>query len=748
MPGWRLPFTRNALFTGRVEPLLALARTLLHGGAGATLVTQAVHGMGGVGKTQLAVEFAYRYGRYFRGVHWLNAAQPAELDAEVAECGLALGLPNWPDKQPEQVARTLKAWSESGPRLVILDNLEDVPAARDWLGRLGGGGTVRLLVTARHTDWPDDLGLEPLPLKVFLAEESCIFLRRYLSDKRATDTELAALTERLGHLPLALELAGRYLKRQQRLSVDGYLGRRATVLDHPSMGSWLTDLGSPTGHDLDLAATFALSWQRVTNAAARRVFALAAWCAPNQPIPYKVLEKAAGLDEAGCDEAVGLLAGLGLVEWDGGQAGLKVHPLLAEFARKAPTLIPAHLSSMGKGMETPLAVLVGVLVKLSYEAIETGLPAQFVPLRPHVEVAAASAEEAGLELAGVLWNELGYHRRMVAEYAGARTAHERALAIDEQIYGPDHPAVAIRVNNLGRVLQDLGDLAGAQAAFERALAIDEQIYGSVHPEVATAVSNLGTVLQELGDLSGARSALERALRVFRAVYGEEHPHVATALNNLGSVLKDLGDLVGARAAYERSLTIDERVYGPNHPAIAICVNNLGDVLRDLGDLAGARVALERALAIDEQVYGLDHPAVATVVNNLGSVLHALGDLVGAREAYKRALDILAKTLPSEHPYVAHTWNNVSGVLRDLGDLAGARSALERALAIDERVYGLEHLDVAIRVNNLGNVLQDLGDLTGARAAYERALAIRLKFLPEGHPAIARVQRNLDSLPKT
>jgi len=218
-PGWlpagsRLAFQRNEFFTGRVESIKSLARALLydHDHTSATLVTQAVQGMGGVGKTQLAVEFGYRYGRYFRGVHWINAAQPSAIGAEVAHCGAEMALPYWPDEQPEQIARTLKEWELEGPRLVILDNLEDVEAARHWLARLSGG-SIRVLLTARRADWPADMGVSPLSLDLFTSEESGTFLRRYLPAERAAGADLDALAKRLGHLPLALELAGRYLQQ-------------------------------------------------------------------------------------------------------------------------------------------------------------------------------------------------------------------------------------------------------------------------------------------------------------------------------------------------------------------------------------------------------------------------------------------------------------------------------------------------------------------------------------------------------
>jgi len=605
-PGYRLPFTRNALFTGREDRLKDLARALLHDQSPSALVTQAVAGMGGVGKTQLVVEFVYRYGRFFHGVHWLNAGSPAGLGAEVAACGAAMGLKPWPEKRPEQVARTLEAWRRGGARLVVLDNLEAVDPAREWLGRLSGGG-VRVLVTARRQDWPRDLGLDPLRLEVFSEGESLEFLREYLGEGRATDAELDRLAERLGHLPLALELAGRYLESPSRLRVDEYVEKIEEIYAHPSMADWKKKLGSPTGHDLDLAKTFAASWDRVEDEVACRVFLMVGWCAPNQPVPCEVLEKAADLDTERCDEAVGVLAGLGLVEVEDPQAGPLVHPLLGEFAR-----------ALADAGET-LPALVGALRSLAGEAIDTELPQRFTPLRSHLETVAPAAELAELEQAGSLWNALGRQLRRLADYASARTALERALGIDEQVYGPEHPKVARDVNNLGGVLRDQGDLAGARECYERALGIDERVYGPEHPKVAIRVNNLGRVLRAEGDLVGARECYERTLGIDERVYGLEHPKVAIRINNLGMVLKDQGDLVGARGCYERALGIDERVYGPEHPKVAIRVNNLGRVLRAQGDLTGARECFERALEIREKFLPEGHPSIEMVRRNLESL---------------------------------------------------------------------------------------------------------------------------------
>ena len=421
-PGSRIPFAWNALFTGREEPLQELARALLEEDGRSALVTQAVAGMGGVGKTQLAVEFAYRYGRFFHGVHWVNAGEPEAIEAEVAACGEAMGLPEWPEKQPQQVARTLSEWQRGGPRLVVLDDMEDVGAAREWLGQLRGG-PVRVLVTARRTDWPGDLGLRPLRLEGFTPEESRAFLRRHLAEERVSDEELETLAERLYHLPLALELAGRYLAGHVRLPVADYLVRLESMWEHPSMAGWREELGNPTGHDLRLAETFAVSWERVEDETAQQVFLLAGYCAPNQPIPCEVLEQAAGIDREACDGALGVLTGLGLLEMGGPEASPTVHPLLAEYGR---AIVPS--APEGEGV---LGALAGALAKLARAANDqmdqTGSPSHFVPLLPHVRPVAERAEEEGLEDAANLWNSLGYHLDRIADLAGARAAYEREI---------------------------------------------------------------------------------------------------------------------------------------------------------------------------------------------------------------------------------------------------------------------------------------------------------------------------------
>ncbi len=740
-PGSYIPHVRNADFAGRVEELLALADNLLYTpDAGSVYQAVAATGMGGIGKTQLAVEFCYRYGRFFQGVHWVQADQ--DMEAGIAACGAKMGLTPWPGETAEQVERTLAAWQGRGPRLVVLDNLEDEVLLKAWLPRLGG---LRVLLTSRRAEWPNFSELRKYVLGSLPRAESLLLLRRLAPRlEQVADAELEALAEKVGDLPLALDLMGRYLHIRKTLSPGEYaqeIEKAGAALAHSSLVDRTTE--NPTGHENSMLNTFLLSWQAIdlsdeTDRLAGVLFRACGYCAPNVPIPDNVLAAAAGQDEEGSeafDFALRRLANLGLALQ--GEDGLLVQPLLAEFARVQDENAP----------ESALPALVDALGTLSYQANETGLVSVFAPLRPHLQAAAEAAQTAGLEAAGKLWNNLGYHLHEVAEYHNAKAAYERALAIDKAAYGSDHPSVARDVNNLGSVLQALGDLPGAREAYERALAVDEAAFGSEHPSVAIRVNNLGSVLKDLGDLVGARAAYERALAIFEKHLGSDHPNVATLVNNLGGVLQGMGDLAGARAAYQRALAIDEAAYGSEHPSVARDVKDLGGVLYALGDLVGAREAFEWALAIFKKHLGADHPNVATLVNNLGGVLQALGDLAGARVAYERALAVDEAAFGFEHPSVARDVNNLGSVLQALGDLSGARAAFERALVIFEKQLGTDHPNVATLVNNLGGVLYALGDLAGARAAYERALAIFERFLPPDHPNIRIVRGNLERVKK-
>jgi hypothetical protein len=263
--GSRMPFGVNPLFVGRTTDLLTLAAALKGGETVAVGQIAAATGLGGIGKTQLAVAFVHHYGRFFAGgIQWLNFADPSAVPAEVAACGVAL-----PELRngfttldlETQVRQVQAVWQGPQPRLLVFDNCEEPALLAHWRPTTGGS---RVLVTSRRQSWDAALGVQFLTLDTLTRSQSIELLRKFRPDLATTDPRLDQIAAELGDLPLALHLAGSYLARyRQVISPTHYLVqlRQPNRLQHRSLQAG--DL-SPTGHVQHVARTFALSYERLT----------------------------------------------------------------------------------------------------------------------------------------------------------------------------------------------------------------------------------------------------------------------------------------------------------------------------------------------------------------------------------------------------------------------------------------------------------------------------------------------------
>lgn len=740
--GSYLPYLPNPHFVGREAELEKLAELATVGGVAAVHAQAGLTGLGGVGKTQLAIEFAHRHGRLFPGgVFWIPCINPDLLPTMIAHCAGPEGL-NWPHlehlKQAEVVGRVQAYWRSGQPCLLIFDNCEDPQVLERYAPTTG---RVLLLLTSRKDNWRwSHPAVQAISLDVLSPAESQQLLQTLAH--HLTPAEADQVAEQLGHFPLALELAGKYLAylhgAGSPVAVPVYVEQlQQKLLEHDSLKGWI-GMKSPTKHELHVEATFLLSYEPLrkpdkVSLLAQKMLTGLACLAPNTPIELAWL-KPLWAEETEMMVAVAFnhLLSLGLVSQPtAGQT--KLHRLITQFVQgEAPP--PAGLLAQ-----------VGELLRGKANKInEQGLPKLFELLLPHVVWLAEKLEKGEeLETAAGLWNGLGNYYYINGEYPLAQSALEQALYLAQQCLEANHPTIATSLNNLGLLLMDMGDLVGAKRHAEQALAIQEQVLGKNHPHVAISLNNLGLILQELGDYAGAKSYAEQALAIDAQVLGAQE--VAADLNNLGQILLAMGDYAGAKRHVEQALTILEQVFGKNHPKVALSLSNLGQILKYMGDLAGAKRHAEQALTISEQVFGKNHPQVATSLNNLGQILKYMGDLEGAKTQAEQALAILEPVLGRNHPKVALALNNLGQILKDLGDLAEAKQYAEKALAIVEQVLGRNHPNVAILLNNLGGILMDMGDLAGAKLYAEQALAILKKTLGENHPHTQIARHNLEGI---
>jgi tetratricopeptide (TPR) repeat protein len=653
---WNVPHPRNPNFTGREDELRQLRANLTDGHAAAIIP---IAGLGGAGKTQLALEYAYRHIADYDLVWWLRAEDTTTLVADCAQIATPLDLPERGLADQQATAAAVLAWLGRHPGwLLIFDNALSAAACKAWLPAAGMG---HVILTSRDPNWREVA--RPLRLPTLPRAEAVAFLQK----RSGVEEPVAAgeLCDAVGDLPLAIEIAAAYIEANA-ISIADYLERYR---------------GAPRELlDDAVSATWEMSSEqlRTESPAALDLLNLIAFLAPDDIDPH--LLAARFPDALQLDRARAGLLRYSLIEVRGG--AISVHRLVqaATRARLACEGLEQHWA------ETELE-LVSMAFPFKLDKVETwGASAR---LLPHALAAAGHGERLGvaLEPTGRLLNAVGLYLRNRARLTEAGRTLKRALAIDEKVYGPDHPEVAADVGNIGSILSDQGDLAGALEYARRALAIDERVYGPDHPTVAIRANNMGQILHDQGDLAGALEHTRRALAIDEKVYGPDHPTVAIRANNIGQVLQDQGDLAGALEYTRRALAIGEKAYGPDHPTVAIRVSNIGTILQAQGDLAGALEYTQRALAIDEKVYGSDHSNVARDASNIGAILHDQGDLVGALEYTRRALAIDEKVYGPDHPDVATDASNISHILKDQGDFAGALEQTRRAIRIREAVYG-------------------------------------------------------------
>jgi tetratricopeptide (TPR) repeat protein len=715
---------------GRDADLSELRRRLVHGRR------VVVHGLGGVGKTQLALAYLNQHrDAYPDGRFWLRADQATALVADLASLAWRLGLPERELPEQELQIEAVLRWLREHERwLLVIDNLDQpvVDTMRHWLPSDLSG---HMIITSRSPQGAVRLGLDPLPLEIASG---------FLLERTGQDDAVAArvIAEALGGLPLALDQAAAYLIENHWRSLAEY----AQLLQ--SRMAELMREGKPEEYSLPVTTTWELSFQRIEEEqpAAADLLRLCAFFAPDD-IPITALRIAASElperlrevleDEIGCDRAVGALRTYSLVGRQGD--GLQMHRLVQWVARE---LLESEQRSAW------LAAAIRLLRVAFPERVRD--PEQWplcARLVPHTQTVNALVGHSELEPEAMCWllDRVASYLQTRGEYAPARPLFERALAISEQVLGPDHPTTASILNNLAGLVQAQGELGAARSLFERARVICESALGPDHPGTAATLNNLARLLQVQGDVAAARPLYERALAIQEQVLGPDHPDTLTTLNNLALMLRVQGELPAARPLYERALAIQEQVLGPDHPDTATTLNNLATLLRAQGDLADARRLYERALAIQEQVLGPDHPDTAATLNNLASVLQAQGEPGAARPLYERALGICERVLGPNHPDTANSLNSLASVLRAQGELTAARAMFERALATCEQLLGPDHPGTAATLNNLASLLRAQGELTAARTLFERVLTICDRVHGQNHPDTAISLSNLAEL---
>jgi tetratricopeptide (TPR) repeat protein len=736
-----LPFASlNILFKGR-EAALDDLRSALSKEKGAAATVLALHGLGGVGKTRLAIEYALRHEADFSAILFLRADNPATLNASLAALSAAevLDLPEKEARENGAKIRAVFSWLEVHPTwLMIIDNVDDdeaVKALTDLMARLRGG---HVIVTARATNFPGSI--RKLELGV-LDEGAAVefLLERTHGDREPAgdDTDRAhELAREVGGLPLGLEQAGAYVARQH-IGFPRYLTlwreKRNNVLN------WFDKSQMSYDHDVGLATTWATSVEKLTPESGRlleRLAFLATDLIPDSLIDVPVPSEAGEYDayEARAGLYAYSLASQARSE-NGAAKGFVVHPLVQDFARRALTN-ERRAKAQQETLLWVAATFVGDPQDVrSWPTLD--------PLASHALTIARRADQAEIfEPTVRLFNQLGILFRSKARFAEAEPLFRRALAIREEIYGPLHVDVAQSVHNLAILLHDTNRLVETETLYLRALAISEASIGPDCPQTAVCLNSLGDLLRETNRPGEAEPIIRRALAINQSHYGRDHPRVGTDLNLLAHLLLTMNRVDEAEPLIRRALAIDESHYGPDHPSVAKDLGLLAELLRQTNRPGEAEPIIRRALVIDEASFGAEHPSLGIRLDNLAVLLMVTHRFEEAEQLRRRALRILEKSYGRDHPEVATCLSNLASLLKITNRLVEAEPLIRRALKIGELSFGPDHPKVAIRLNNLAKLLGAMDRLAEAEPLYRRALRIFERSLGPGHHYTVGTRTNL------
>ncbi|MER5758904.1 tetratricopeptide repeat protein [Streptomyces sp. NPDC002082] len=710
---------RPSLFVGRGEELDRLDAALAAPGAA---LVQAVHGLGGIGKSTLAAHWAATRPHGCAPVRWITADSPAGVQQGLAGLTTALQPVLAKALPVEGLAEWGLQWLASHTGwLLILDNVNDPADIASVIARAPGG---RFLITSRlATVWRDATTL--VCLDVMEEAESMALLSRLATT--AGDLDGAAdLCAELGHLPLAIEQVAAYLDQNLLTTPRGYL---QLLTQHPAA------MYSRGGATTPAQRTIARIWDITLDQIATRQPAAAdllrtlAWYAPEN-IPSTLAD--GSTDPPALHQAIGLLTAYSMITVDPAAGTLAVHRLVQALARISdpddPHRTPSHINHAREQATSNLCDALPPTLNdpATWPTWRTLLP-HIDALAEHTAPDTDSSITARLfQMAGRFLTEQGLAARGILRL-------ERALATYERVLGDDHPDALESRNHLAHAYRVAGDLGRAIPLFEQTLADRSRVLGEDDPETLGSGNNLALAYLEAGDLARAIPLYEQTLTDELRVLGEDHPDTLTSGDNLARAYLEVGNLPRAIALFEQTLADRLRVLGEDHPDTLSSRNNLAQSYAQAGDLDRAISLYEQTLTDELRVLGEDHPTTLTSGSNLAVAYQQAGDLDRAIPLQERNLHDRLRVLGPDHPDTLGSRNNLACAYLSAGDLARGIPLCEQTLADRLRVLGEDHPATLTSGSNLAYAYEEAGDLDRAIPLHEQNLRDRLRVLGPDHP---------------
>ena len=686
IPLWNVPYRRNHFFTGREDILTYLRDALISQHPVALAQPQAISGLGGIGKTQTAVEYAYRYREGYDAVLWARADSYDVLVSDFLLIAALLNLPERNDQDQSKVVKAVIHWFDTHDQwLLILDNADNIEMVNEFVPSTGKGHV--LLTTRAHSTGTVAQRIE---LEKMDREEGTLFLLRRTKSLKG-NAPLESITETVRHqaqaiaeaaddLPLALDQAGAYIE-ETGCSLADYLKfyktRRNRMLRIRGRDA--------TGHPEPVATTWSLSFEKVeqANPAAAELLRLCAFLHPDAIPQSMIVAGASELgavlqpiaeDEFDLNEAIGELHKYSLVKRDSEAKLLNIHRLVQlvvkdgldreerrKWAERTVRMVNRAFPDPQKVDMWPICQQYLSQVQVCVELIE-----QWHILFPEV---------------GRMLHQAGSYLSLRGQYTEAEPLLLEALNKHEQSLEPNYTDIADTMTDLGLLYDYQGKPDQARRLYQSVLSLLEQAFGTDHLTMAPTLNNLGILYSEQGEYEQAEPLLQRTFTILEQALGPDHSDVAFSLHNLGSLYRTQGKYAQAEPFYQRALAIREQALSPEHPYVAGSLNGLALLYYNQEKYDQAETFFQRALTIREQSLGPMHPEVAHTLNNLAVLYSSMGKYTEAEQLFQRAFVIRERVLGLQHPDTVKTLKGYADLLRKTNRESEAMALEARTQAI-------------------------------------------------------------------
>jgi tetratricopeptide (TPR) repeat protein len=706
----------------------------------------ALVGLGGVGKTQIALECAFQLQKIFPtlSVFWVRASDVTSFDNAYRDIGQQLGIPGLEDDKAEvkRLVKTKLSQESTGRWLMIVDNADDFEIFYPKENEDGRSGVLSehlpssplgaILFTTRDREAATRYArANVIEIDEMNDIEARDLFRRGLQNKQLAEDKDGTITllKLLVNLPLAIMQAAAYLNAKSS-TIAKYLKIYEESSDNviKLLSKDFEDVWRYPGMKNPVATTWLISFQQIQNRDALAADYMAFMsCIKEQDIPLSLLPSASQFDKA---EALGTLKAFRFIKervsGDSYDMHRLVHTAMQNWLK--------HKDEWDSQKYRTLTQIASIFPWPQHEN-----RAVWMLYLPHTQYTITTFNtrvkktKEEKKLLGRILHNLGECFRIRGQYVEAEAMCRQTLQLRETVLGRDHPDTLASMNNLATSLRQRGKYVEAEAMCRQTLQLRETVLGRDHPDTLVSMNHLATSLRQRGKYVEAEALDRQTLQLQETVLGRDHPDTLMSKSNLANSLRQRGKYVEAEALDRQTLQLRETVLGRDHPDTLGSMNNLANSLHQRGKYVEAEAMCRQTLQLRETVLGRDHPDTLMSMNNLATSLYQQGKYVEAEAMDRQTLQLRETVLGRDHPDTLMSMNNVATSLRQRGKYVDAEALDRQTLQLRETVLGRDHPDTLGSMNNLANSLRQRGKYVEAEALDRQTLQLRETVLGRDHP---------------